>query len=406
MKHCLDKKNIRDVISLLPLLLLYVILVLLFSTETFWGDEGRYVMFATNLSHGYYSPRDEMNLWNGPGYPMVLLPFILLKLPLLTVKLFNALFLFMALIYFYHTLLFYMQKRAAMFFSYILGLYPPLLRYMPFILTEQLTILLVCGFMFHFCRLHRDNKKNWPQILIASVYLGYLALTKIIFGYVILSGIMLFLFLFLWKKKDVFKKTSLVFAIALLICMPYLLYTYSLTGKIFYWGNSGGLALYLMSTPYEEELGDWYIKESKYHEQFFKELANLSSIQKDDELKKRAFQNIVKHPTKYFKNWAANIGRLLFQYPFSYVPQTLSTYFYIIPNMFLIVCFVLSLYPAYIGYKFIPFEITGLILFGLIAFWGSTLGNAENRYFWPLVPVFALWIFFVFSNFVKIDIRQ
>lgn len=51
---------------------------------------------------------------------------------------------------------------------------------------------------------------------------------------------------------------SLVCGLALLICSPYLVYTYALTGKIFYWGNSGGLSLYWMSSPHPQEFGDWH----------------------------------------------------------------------------------------------------------------------------------------------------
>ncbi len=47
---------------------------------------------------------------------------------------------------------------------------------------------------------------------------------------------------------------------ALIWCVPYLLMTYSLTGKPFYWGSSGGLSLYWMSTPYDTEMGDWFSK--------------------------------------------------------------------------------------------------------------------------------------------------
>jgi hypothetical protein len=401
----------RDKIKFLPLLFFYIIIILIAQTDEFWGDEARYVMFATNLTHGYYSPRDNINLWNGPGYPIVLMPFVLLKLPLLTAKLSNALFLFLAVFYIYHTLHLYMQKRTALFFSYLLGIYIPFLRYIHRLLTEPLAIFLVCGFIFHFCKLHQDNKKfSWVHFLIASFYVGYLALTKIFFGYVITACLLLFLFLYLWKKKDTFKKTFLIYLFALLYCMPYLFYTYSLTGKIFYWGNSGGLSLYWMSTPYKDELGDWHIIDNSYknHQEFFNKLKrkNLSVIEWDDELKKQAIQNIINHPLKYLKNWLANIGRLLFNYPYTNTPQSLSTYFYIIPNMFLVVLCILCIYPSYLGRRLIPFEIYALILFGLISFGGSSLLSAYNRQFQPLVPVFFLWISFILARILKVEIRK
>ena len=401
-------------LKFIPLLVFYIIIVLAASTDTFWGDEGRYVMFATNLSHGFYSPSDNIYLWNGPGYPLVLLPFLVAKLPWLAAKLFNALFLFGAVLYFYDTLRLYVTDKHALVFAYIFGSYPPFMKQIHLLLTETLVIFLVCGFLFHFCKYFKDNMTSWIQLLISSFYLGYLALTKIFFGYVILSGLLLFLFLYIWLRKDVFKKTFLVYLFALICCLPYLFYTYTLTGKIFYWGNSGGLSLYWMSTPYEKELGDWIWTENVYsnpellqrHGEFYSTLESLSSIQRDEELKKQAIQNIINHPFKYFKNWLANVGRLLFNYPYSYNSQKLSTYFYLIPNMFLVVAFVFCLYPAYIGRKLIPYEVYALFVFCMISFTGSTIVSAYNRQFQSLMPVFLLWISFILVRIVRVEIRQ
>ncbi len=214
--------NFRKAMKFLPLLLIYVFIVITASSGNFQGDEGRYVMFATNLSNGYYSPLDQVYLWNGPGYPIVLLPFLMLGLPWMTAKLLNCLFLFMAIIYFYHTLRFYLQERSAILFAYILGLYYPLWRYIHMLLTEQLALFLVCGFLFHFCKLHKNKKINWIHILSASFYIGFLALTKIFFGYVILIGVVISLVLYIVIKSSLLKKTFLVYLLALLFCLPYL----------------------------------------------------------------------------------------------------------------------------------------------------------------------------------------
>ena len=48
--------NFKDnIIKFLPLLLLYLILVILFSADTFQGDEGAYIRIATRLA-GLGSP--------------------------------------------------------------------------------------------------------------------------------------------------------------------------------------------------------------------------------------------------------------------------------------------------------------------------------------------------------------
>lgn len=379
--------------------------------DTFWGDESRYLMYANNLLNGHYSPRNYIDLWNGPGYPIILMPFLKLKLPLLAAKLLNPLFLFGAILYFFQTLRLYMNDRSAIFFSYLLGLYPPFCRYIHFLLSEQIAVFLICGFTYHYCLVSRNNRFSWIQMVITSLFLGYLALTKVFFGFVILSGIIIFMSLYVWQNSNVFKKIFLVYLFALLICIPYLYYTYSITGKIFYWGNAGGIGLYTMSSPYEDEFGGLRTKnlyESENHIDLFNEFdkRKLTNIQIDDELKKQAIHNIVNNPAKYFKNWMANIGRLLFNYPFSYDHQKLSTYFYFISNMFLVVFCILCLYPSYVGSSLIPTEIYGICLFFLISFGGSSLVFAESRYFSPLVPLLMVWISFTLTRLLKIEIIQ
>jgi hypothetical protein len=247
---------------------------------------------------------------------------------------------------------------------------------------------------------------SWPHIFIASTFLGYLALTKIIFGYVTLIGLLVLCLLYLWKKKEVYKKSLLVSLFALLFCMPYLFYTFSLTGKIFYWGTSGGIGLYLMSVQYEGKLGDWNVLK-EYPKDIFEGLDNMSTPEMDDEIKRRAVRNIIKNPGKYFNNWLANVGRLFFNYPYSSRDQQkISTYFYLIPNMFLVVISLFCIYPTFTGRKIVPYEIYALIYFGLIAVGGHSLVIATNRQLWPLVPVFSLWIFFVATRVVKIQIQK
>lgn len=398
----------------LSLLLLYIAIITIAQKSGLWADEQRYIEYATNLSHGDYLPNFEDYLWNGPGYPVFLFPFILLKTPFLFVRLINSLLLLAAVYFYFLTLRLYMSERHALFFTCLFGIYPPFLRYIHYILPEILAILLVSCFAFFYCKLYKKEGMEWKYIVISSVFLGYLALSKIFFGYVILAGLLLSLVLYIFKRKITYKKSLLVYLLALIFCIPYLIYTYSVTGKIFYWGNSGGSSLYWMSTPYENELGDWLDSRNmkknaqlfQNHHETFDSLKMLSYTESDDKLKKQAIRNIMQNPSKFLRNWLANVGRLLFNYPFSYTYQKLSTYFFLIPNMFIVVIFVLCIYPAILGRRLIPYEISGLLLFGLISFGGSSLLSAYNRQFWPLVPVFFLFIVYVLINILKIEIRR
>jgi 4-amino-4-deoxy-L-arabinose transferase-like glycosyltransferase len=374
-------------IKLLQLLLLYILYILLASKNLVAENtfspvvaESRYVMFANNLSHGHYSPHGDINLWNGPGYPLILLPFVLLKMSWLPARLLNALFMFGAMLYFYDTLRMYAPERPALYFSYLVSVYPPFFARLHLLLTETLAIFLICGLMFHFCKLSQNKKMSWPHLLMAGFCLGYLALTKILFGYVIITGLAISLLLCIWRA-DRFKKASWVCSLALLTCLPYLFYTYSLTGKVFYWADSGGMSLYWMSTPHEGESGDWFMEGdlarnpslAANHRDFYDYISKLSPIERDDAYTRQAIHNILNHPRKFVLNWVANCGRLLFNYPYSYTPQKLSTYAYIIPDMFIVVIMVLLIYPAYIGRRLIPHEIYLLLGFAMIAFGGSSL---------------------------------
>jgi 4-amino-4-deoxy-L-arabinose transferase-like glycosyltransferase len=406
--------NMKRYLRFVPLLILYVLVVLSFASDSFQGDEGRYVWFAENLAQGFYSPADEINLWNGPGYPLVLTPFVLLGIPWLYAKLLNALFLIGAVLFLYEALQFYVPEKTARLFAYLLGLYPSFMAEAHLLITESLTFFLVAALLYYFCRLQIEGRRRrWGLAIAAGLALGFLCLTKIFFGYVLAASLLLALLVYAFKRTLPHQKTVLALVVALVVCLPYLGYTYSLTGKLFYWGDSGGMSLYWMSTPYEGEWGDWFMSRTVYstpglaenHGAFLDEIAGLDSLQKDAAYRQAAIENIRANPKKFVINWMANMGRLLFNYPYSYTPQKLTTYFYLLPNMFIFMAVVFSLYPAWLGRKLIPYAVYALALFGLIALGGSSLLSAYERQFRVLVPILFMWVAYVAARLVKIEFR-
>lgn len=96
-----------------PFLLLFALIVLKFHTDAFEGDESRYYQFAINLINGFYSPpAPDINLWNGPGYPIILIPFAALGAPLILITLLNALFQYLSIV-----LLFKSLRRYASYYK-------------------------------------------------------------------------------------------------------------------------------------------------------------------------------------------------------------------------------------------------------------------------------------------------
>jgi len=410
LKDRIMRKNTWVLFS--PFLLLYVIISIVFAQNTLVGDEGRYLMFANNLLNGFYSPpAPEINLWNGPGYPLLISMFLLLKLPLIAIRLMNAVLLYFSLIITFKTINNYSSKKAALFFTILLGLYFPIFQILPLILTESLSWFLISLVCFTFVKNFKQKSISMKYVLIASVSIAFLAITKAIFGYVILSMLFVSLFMcFISKFQLAAKKSSIIFLLSFIFCLPYLIYTFNLTNKFFYWTNSGSMSLYTMSTPFEKELGNWdsfsELLDNPNHTAFIDSIMQLEPLKRDEALKYKALENIKNHPKKYFTNWIANVGRLLFSYPYSNAEQSIKTYFTIIPNMFIIVFIFFAAAIGTIRYKSFPKEILFLLFFVIIYLFGSSLVSAYRRMFYITMPFWILFISYVFTNVINITFKQ
>jgi hypothetical protein len=81
-----------DALLLCGTLLLYAVVTLLADRPDLIWDEGRYLWFGENLTRGTYTTPEKPDLINGPGYPLVLAALLMLKTPLLGLRMFNAVF--------------------------------------------------------------------------------------------------------------------------------------------------------------------------------------------------------------------------------------------------------------------------------------------------------------------------
>ena len=289
------------------------------------------------------------------------------------------------------------------------------------ILAESLVLFLVCGFLFYFLKLHRNPNNKRLHIFLSGAFLGFLALTKVIFGYVILTLIACYLIFLIFSRSNKTKNSLLVLVISFMFCIPYLMYTYSVTGKAFVWGTQGGEMLYWRSSPFQKEQGNWTSiksvledKPSDYfsntilyqnHGEFIKELQPLSHLKRDSVFKAKALENIKNYPEKYIKNTAASAVRLFINYPYSYTPQKMSTLFYIIPGMFLLIFLFMAITIGAINWKLITFETRFLILLTLIFLGGLTLLDGRVRHSTPAIPILIFLIAFVFHQFTEVKIK-
>jgi len=410
-----DIKFYKVALVFLPLLFIYTIIVILFSTNILQGDEGGYMRYATRIVTGlYFSSPTDVQLWWGIGYPLILVPFVALNIPLIYIKILNALFLYGAILFLYNTLNNYIRPIIALVIAFLGGLYLPFLRELPFILSESLTYFLVAGFIYYSCRLLKHDFLSLVDLLLAAFFMAYLALTKVFYGYMILVCVVLYGAFYIWSRSEKFRLLVLMYIIALIFCVPYLIGTYMITGNIYYWGTSGGMSLYWMSTPYANEWGDWFSADDVKaipelninHGMDFQKISSLSQPAMDAALKKLAIENIIHNPKKFFINWLANLGRLVFGYPHSYTQQDMTIFYYLVPNVPLITFFLFSLVPALFRWKQIPYEIKTSLFFAILAFLGTSLLSAFVRLFTALVPFLIVWMSFIYFKIINIHLTN
>ena len=242
----------------LPFLVLYILLIITFSENENHGDEIRYLTYAMNLIHGYYSPPyPNIDLGNGPGYSLLIAPFVALNLPFIFIKLMNAVFYYLSIIFIFKALQHIVSFKSSIIFSLIWALYPNFYEQMLYILPEILASSLIPLIIFTTIKAFKSEnlRKVRKYLFIAGFAFGFLTLIKPIFGYVLVFLIAGILFLWIFNRKSVNYKNSIaILLIALITNLPYLTYTYKLTGKIFYWSSFGGNNLYWINNAMKESM--------------------------------------------------------------------------------------------------------------------------------------------------------
>ncbi len=390
-----------------------------------FGDEARYLNFAQNLLNGFYSPAyPKIDLINGPGYPIILMPFVLLKLPLISITLLNALLHYLSIIFVFKSIQLITESfKTSLLIGICWGAYFLAFQEMPCILTESLTLFLIS--IFSYLIIHIQHKRGVSNrfIVAAGLSFGLLILTKVIFAYVlVLLLVICTIYYFLNKRKPIILKTLFVLLISFSTITPYLLYTYSITGKVFYLSTEGGKVLYWMTSLSEDEFGDWnnnnfdancYNKSfcnasfiAKNHQDDFDKINKTKTVIEADSLfKAMAIANIKRSPVKYAKNWFSNIGRLLFGFPASYYFQAPTTLVRIYVNSILLLAMVYSLFVMVWNWRKLPFEITLLVAFSMIYLGLSSLVSAYPRQFNVMVPLILIWTTYAITKSVKINLK-
>ncbi len=411
-----------------PFLIIYIALVLLAGADVDEWDAAIYLRSASNLLEGYFSPpAPDIYFSNGPGYPLLILPLVYLRLPLESITILNAIIYYLSIILIFKVIIRFTNFRVALIFSLFWALYYNSIDRLREIGYTTFVTFLVALIVYLIVKaFDRDSKLLYKKYLfLAGFSIGYLSLTLASFAYVLLLMLIgMGVLLMISRNSEDIRKGFMMLIIAFITTAPYFSYTYRLTGKLYYFSTNGGSNLYWMTTPYENEYGSWFnyvsfeIKSiekfiipggeeaiKKNHRKDFEEFFKYKSVEQDDAYKRIAINNIKNHPAKFGRNCVSNIGRILFNMPYSYSAQTDTSLIRLPFNGIIVVLMLFSLIPTYLNWKKIPFSIKFLLLFTLIFLSGNVLGSSETRVFSYIVPVLLIWIAFMLKKSLEIKLK-
>ena len=397
-----------------PLLAVYLLVIVLLPERIDDMDAGRYLGYAKNLVQGFFTSKESLNLTSGPGYPIYLLPFELLNAPKRLPLVGHAVMSLCAVLFIFNALREYISVRGSTFICYLAGLFPLYLWYLPVIATEPLAWFLSSALVWCFVRASKAGASAWRYVIGAGVSLGLLALTKVSFGYVIVFLAVFFLAAFVIFRDNRLLKGAQIAALAFVVCIPYLVYTYSLTDRVFYWGTNGGQQLYFLASPYEGEYGNWVNPSSLFdtrldiyndaHRDFIEGLRGMSKMESNDAFRAKAIEYIKENPTAYLKNWMAGVSRLFFYFPRSFKTESLTPIFFIFSNAPWLVLLLFSILPAIVFRKLIPLEVWMALGIVTVYLGGVSLVSSNPRNLIPAMPFLTLWLGVFYFRFLSISI--
>ncbi len=397
-------------------LVFYGVVVFLCHRPDLIWDEGRYLWFAENLTKGFYVTPAEPDLFNGPGYPLVLAPLVALKLPLMGLRLLNAVFMALAVWFSFRAVLPYAGKWWALGVALVTALHPNLVRTAPYLMTEALAVCCVAGFAWAFTAALRAEKWHWGSIAAAAFAFGWLILTRVFFGNVLMAGTaFLVLGLMVFKNQRYgLLRAGMVMALAFVMCLPWLAYTKAKTGDTLCWSTNGGELLYWATSTYEGENGHWFSEEdvlvmpqliANGHRDYYREHFHLPVKAREAALKHKAFENIRANPKEVFKNWLCNGCRLLFGFPRSYLPEELTNVVLVLVNGPILFLVLAAFGIGMKHWRTIPLEIALLAGVTFIYLGGTSLLPGLPRYTVVVWPWIGLGMAAVLSHHLRLKIQ-
>ena len=391
----------RSSLRLVPLLVLYVAICAIQQPDYAVRDEPDLLVLAEALLDGHLIPPGEVvnpreYLWHGPGLVVLLAPFVALDLPLEAIRYIQPLLLFAAVLLFHRVLLARLPARAALGWPVALGLYVPFFNVMPQIHKELLCVLLVVAGML--ALRHAIEGGRAVAIAGAGLALAGVAMVRMEYGWIAIALLLVSAVWALRRRTPEARRLVAVAAVAVLGCVPWLAYTYHVTGEPLYWGSSSGLSLYWMSPTLPGETGQWHSPREVLinpalvpYRPFFRSLDELGPVRADRALRDRALENIRDRPLTYLRNVAANTSRLFFAMPFRPARPFGTVLASIVFNGLLLIGIAWAARILWRRRRSLPPEAGPIALFAVLAVGVHLPPSASPRMLLPVVPA-LVWL--------------
>lgn len=397
---------------------IYAALSVFRHSSTLIWDEHRYIESATNLTQGFYVPDSDPSFVNGPGYPVVLLPFVSGPDAWLWARVLNAVFMAGAVGFVWLTVRRYAGAWWALGGSLITAFHPTFL-WMGFsIMSEPLSVFLLTGFAWAFTRALAPEslagKGGWRWVALAVFFFTWLIMTRVFFGHVLAAmAVLSVLLLGIKDWRPALRRTLAILAGSFVLCLPWLGYTYSKTGHVMCWSTNSSELLYWLTSHREGENGHWFgrtdVETKDYihpdHKAFYRELFTHSILEREKMYKERAVAQFKEAPAKVAYNWLCNLSRLAFGFPRSHQQEELRMVVLVLINGPLILVACLAGLLGLIRWRLLPVELWLLMAMAAFYLGGSSLAPALPRYFVLMVPILWLGVAAVFRRVLSVKIK-
>ena len=341
------------------------------------SDEAAYLQYAHNLLHGGYAvagqQREGLYLWHSPAVALLITPLVWLKLPISLIRLTGPIFILAAGLTLTSIMRRFVSSWIAVCAGLALCLYPPFWRLLPELFAEPLALLTCLLGFLALLKARERRRAGWA--IAAGVAFGCMTLAREEYGYLLLGCLAVSVVaLGLRRARPAARPLAVASLAALIVCAPWLAYTYSKTHVPFYWSAASGESLYWMSSTSPGETGSWLSARAVFtdphlasHRALFTRVDRMSQLQGNRTLTRIAENSIQRNPGNYLHHVLQNGERIFLGVPFSFQGGAATNLaFYGLPNVALLLVAVLAVVIMRRRRARLPALLIPTVAFGLI----------------------------------------